>query len=136
MLFMKRNENFKLRDNASCCQIKVYGFLHLSLFMLVYITCTFMLLKAIYRCSIKTFCNKMLWSTTFKRDNVFPDQQCLIMQPLIRLRNKVWYIRKICKYLNIVILLLFVSFSSVRNDIIILFLKSIIIHIKYKRELL
>ena len=74
MLFMKRNENFKLRDNASCCQIKVYGFLHLSLFMLVYITCTFMLLKAIYRCSIKTFCNKMLWSTTFKRDNVFPDQ--------------------------------------------------------------
>ena len=67
-LFMKGKWKFLLlRDNASCCQIKVYRFLHLSLFMLLCITCT--LPEVIYRCSIKTFCDKMLWSTTSVGDN-------------------------------------------------------------------
>ena len=77
MLFMKGKWKFLLlRDNASCCQIKVYGFLHLSLFMLLCITCT--LPEVIYRCSIKTLCDKMLWSTTSVGDNGLLDDADMI----------------------------------------------------------
>ena len=83
-LFMKGKWKFLLlRDNASCCQIKVYGFLHLSLFMLLCITCT--LPEVIYRCSIKTFCDKMLWSTTSVGDNGLLDDDDMMILHLYKI---------------------------------------------------
>ena len=83
-LFMKGKWKFLLlRDNASCCQIKVYGFLHLSLFMLLCITCT--LPEVIYRCSIKTLCDKMLWSTTSVGDNGLLDDADMMILHLYKI---------------------------------------------------
>ena len=97
MLFMKGKWKFLLlRDNASCCQIKVYRFLHLSLFMLLCITCT--LPEVIYRCSIKTFCDKMLWSTTSVGDNGLLDDADMILRNVYRRvpkSSKFWYLNEL-----------------------------------------